>query len=269
MRLTPVPPGAAVALTDAAARLPYSELPEKDALKKRLDHLTKRLDDLQEALYAERRQAILIVLQGRDTSGKDGTIRRVFGPLDPQGARVTTFKAPTELELGHDFLWRVHHAVPPKGIIGIFNRSHYEDVLVVRVKGLVPESVWRPRYEQINRFERLLTENGTVVLKFFLHISREQQRERLLARLVEPTKFWKFNPGDLGDRELWDEYTEAAQEMLARTSTDAAPWYVVPADRKPVRDVLAAEEVVAALERMDPKYPGPPDGLEKWRRALA
>ena len=269
MRLTAVPPGGTVELADAAARLADSEVPEKDQLKERLDHLTKRLDDLQEALYAERRQALLVVLQGRDTSGKDGTIRKVFGPLDPQGATVTNFKAPTELELSHDFLWRVHHAAPPRGIIGIFNRSHYEDVLAVRVKRLVPESVWRPRYEQINRFERLLAENGTVVLKFYLHISRGEQRERLLARLAEPTKYWKFNPGDLVDRELWDRYTEAAEEMLARTSTETAPWFVVPSDRKPVRDVLVAEEVVAALERMDPKYPGPPDELEKWRRALA
>jgi polyphosphate kinase 2 (PPK2 family) len=153
-------------------------------------------------------------------------------------------------------------------LIGIFNRSHYEDVLVVRVRALVPEQVWRPRYEQINRFERTLVESGTTVLKFFLHISRDEQRERLLARLEEPEKFWKFNPGDLEDRRRWDDYTAAAEEMIARTSTEAAPWYVVPADRKPLRDVLVAETVVAALERLDPRYPEPAGDLQEWRREL-
>lgn len=269
MRLTPVPPGGQVSLSDGAARHPESSSQDKDGLKDRLDHLTRRLDELQEALYAESRRALLVVLQGRDTSGKDGTLRKVFGPMDPQGATVTGFKAPTELELKHDFLWRVHQAVPARGMIGIFNRSHFEDVLVVRVKRLVPEAVWRPRYEQINQFERMLVETGTVVLKFYLHISREEQRKRLLARLDEPAKFWKFNPGDLEDRRLWDEYTAAAEEMLTRTSTEAAPWYVVPADRKPVRDLLVAEEVVAALERMDPRYPKPSGDLDAYRRALA
>jgi PPK2 family polyphosphate:nucleotide phosphotransferase len=269
MRLDPVAPGAAVSLSDAAARPAHGHDADKSQLEARLDTLTDRIDRLQSALFAEGKRALLVVLQGRDTSGKDGTIRKVFGPMDPQGAVVTAFKAPTEQELRHDFLWRVHQAVPPKGLIGIFNRSHYEDVLVVRVRGLVPESVWRERYEQINRFERNLTETGTTILKFYLHISRDEQRERLLARLDEPDKFWKFNPGDLEDRKRWDDYTAAGEEMLARTSTEAAPWYVVPADRKPLRDVLVAETVVAALERMDPKYPAPVGDLDAWRRELA
>jgi PPK2 family polyphosphate:nucleotide phosphotransferase len=269
MRLDPVAPGAAVSLSDAAARPAPGHDADKSELEGRLATLTDRIDRLQSVLYAEGKRALLVVLQGRDTSGKDGTIRKVFGPLDPQGAVVTAFKAPTELELRHDFLWRVYQAVPPRGLIGIFNRSHYEDVLVVRVRRLVPESVWRERYEQINRFERNLTETGTTILKFYLHISREEQRERLLARLEEPDKFWKFNPGDLEDRKRWDDYTAAGEEMLARTSTEAAPWYVVPANRKHLRDVLVAETVVAALERMDPQYPPPVGDLDVWRRELA
>jgi PPK2 family polyphosphate:nucleotide phosphotransferase len=268
MRLDPVAPGAPVSLSDEAARPAHDHDADKSALRERLDDLTKKIDRLQEAMFAEGKRALLVVLQGRDTSGKDGTIRNVFGPLDPQGTVMTAFKAPTELELKHDFLWRVHQAVPASGMIGIFNRSHYEDVLVVRVRQLVPESVWRERYEQINRFEQNLVETGTTILKFYLHISRGEQRERLLARLDQPEKFWKFNPGDLEDRKRWDDYTVAGEEMLARTSTKAAPWYVVPADRKPVRDVLVAETVVAALERMDPKYPKPVGDLEAWRREL-
>jgi PPK2 family polyphosphate:nucleotide phosphotransferase len=226
------------------------------------------MDVLQRALHAEGTRALLVVLQGRDASGKDGTLRKVFGPLDPLGVAATSFKVPTELELRHDFLWRVHHAAPPRGTFGIFNRSHYEDVLVVRVRRLAPESVWRPRYEQINLFERILVENGTVILKFMLHISRGEQRERLLARLEDPEKYWKFNAGDLKERELWDDYTEAYREMLARTSTAVAPWYVVPADDRRGRDVLVARTVIETLERMDPRYPGPPPELEALRRTL-
>jgi PPK2 family polyphosphate:nucleotide phosphotransferase len=268
MRLEPVPPGGAVSLSDSAARTAEGDAADKAALHKRLETLTARLDKLQYALYAEAKRAILVVLQGRDTSGKDGTIRNVFGPLNPQSTAVTSFKAPTEQELRHDFLWRVHQATPAHGLIGLFNRSHYEDVLVVRVRQLAPEEVWRPRYEQINRFERNLVESGTTVLKFFLHISRDEQRKRLLDRLEEPDKFWKFNPGDLEDRRRWDDYTTAAEEMIARTSTDVAPWYVVPADRKPLRDVLVADTVVAALERIDPKYPEPTGDLKEWRPEL-
>jgi PPK2 family polyphosphate:nucleotide phosphotransferase len=266
MRLTPVPPNASVVLDDSDARI--DEPVEKAELEKHLRKLTSRLDDLQIALNAESKRAVLVVLQGRDTSGKDGTIRSVFGPLNPQGVTTTSFKAPTAVELAHDFLWRVHQAVPPRGAIGIFNRSHYEDVLVVRVHQLVPESVWRPRYEQINRFESILSENGVTILKFFLHISREEQRERLQARLEDPTKYWKFRAEDLSERERWDAYTEAYREVLARTSTPNAPWYVVPADRKLVRNVLVGQVMVEALEALDPKYPPALPGIEEFKKAL-
>ena len=268
MRLDPLDPGVAPPLRDEDARLPPAEEASKAELDEELDRLTGRLDALQRALHAEGARALLVVLQGRDASGKDGTLRKVFGPLDPLGVTATSFKAPSELELRHDYLWRVHQVVPPRGAIGIFNRSHYEDVLVVRVRRLVPESVWRPRYEQINLFERIRIENGTVILKFMLHISREEQRERLLARLEDPEKYWKFNAGDLKERDLWDDYTEAYREMILRTSTPAAPWYVVPADAKRVRDVLVARTVTETLERMDPRYPGPPMELEALRKAL-
>jgi PPK2 family polyphosphate:nucleotide phosphotransferase len=269
MRLTPLPPGASLPLGDADARLPDIDVPPKPELRKELDRLTGRMDQLQRALHAEGVRALLVVLQGRDASGKDGTLRKVFGPLDPLGVSATSFKAPGELELRHDYLWRVHGAAPARGTIGIFNRSHYEDVLVVRVRRLVPESVWRPRYEQINLFERILVENGTMILKFMLHISREEQRERLRARLADPEKYWKFDAGDLKERELWEEYTEAYREMLQRTSTAIAPWYLVPADEKRVRDVLVARTVTETLERMDPRYPGAPPELEALRKALA
>jgi PPK2 family polyphosphate:nucleotide phosphotransferase len=267
MHLHPLPAGTRVRLTDAGAAAPAGA-PAKDAAQEQVAKLTDKLDSLQEALFAEGKRALLVVFQGRDTAGKDGAIRKVFGPLNPQGLVVTGFKAPTAIELAHDFLWRVHLAVPSRGTIGIFNRSHYEDVLVVRVHELVPESVWRPRYEQINRFERILVENGVTMLKFFLHISRDEQRERLRARLEDPAKYWKFSAGDLGERDRWDAYTAAYEEALKRTSTAAAPWYVVPADRKYLRDLLVAQVVTETLERMDPKYPGPPEGLEELRRRL-
>ena len=268
LRLSPVPPGTTAALGDADARLPGALAPNKAALQQELEQLTARLDGLQRRLYAEGTRAILVVLQGRDASGKDGTMRHVFGPLDPLGVAATSFKAPTAEELRHDFLWRIHRAAPARGTIGVFNRSHYEDVLVVRVRRLVPESVWRPRFEQINLFERILVENGTVVVKFLLHISREEQRERLMARLEDPEKHWKFDAGDLAERLLWDEYTEAYREVLLRTSTAPAPWYVVPADGKRVRDVLIARTLVETLEGMDPRWPGPPPELEELRAAL-
>ncbi len=268
LRLTPHPPGTAAALTDVEAHPPDHLEVDKKELDRELDELTERLDRLQRLLHAEGKRSLLVVLQGRDASGKDGTLRKVFGPLDPLGVTATSFKAPTEEELRHDFLWRIHRAVPGRGTIGVFNRSHYEDVLVVRVRKLAPESVWRPRYEQINLFERILVENDTVVLKFVLHISREEQRERLLARLNDSEKYWKFNAGDLAERELWDDYTEAYREMLARTSTTVAPWYVVPADSKHVRDVLVARTIVDTLEGMNPRWPGPPPELDALRAAL-
>ena len=267
MRLEPLVPGSTLNLDDEAARAPAGAL-EKDAAVAETERLARRIDELQNALYAEGRRALLVVLQGRDTAGKDGTIRKVFGPLSPLGLTVASFKAPSPIELAHDYLWRVHQAVPVRGTIGVFNRSHYEDVLVVRVHALVPEAVWRPRYDQIVAFERMLTENGVAILKFFLHISRKEQRERLLARLDDPAKYWKFAAGDLAERERWDEYTEAYREALERTSTPEAPWYLVPADKKYLRDVLVARVVAERLERMDPKYPGPPEGLDQFRRAL-
>ena len=254
MNLQPVPPGARLALDDDEAKA-SKELPNGDELREQLPPLLARLDELQRALYAECRRAVLVVIQGRDTAGKDSLIRRVFGPLDAQGCVVTAFKKPSDLELSHDFLWRVHHAVPPRSVIGVFNRSHYEDVLIVRVRKLVPESVWSRRYSHINDFERLLTDSGVTVIKFFLHISKKEQKERLEERLQDPTKNWKFNPGDLGERGLWDEYTEAYREMLSRCSTEWAPWYVVPADKKAARDYLVAEVIVRVLEKMNPQFP--------------
>lgn len=267
MRLEPVAPGSKLRLNDVGAA-PPAGAPSKDEALARLVKLGSRMDELQSALYAEGRRAVLVVLQGLDTSGKDGTIRKVFSALNPQGLVLAAFKAPSPAELAHDFLWRVHQAAPPKGTVGVFNRSHYEDVLVVRVHQLVPESVWRPRYDQINRFERNLVEDGTTVLKFFLHLSREEQRQRLLARLEDPTKYWKFSARDLEERKLWDAYTAAYEEVLERTSTDLAPWYIVPADKKYLRDLLVAEVVTEALQRMDPKYPGAPEGLEQFKVAL-
>ncbi|HYG62562.1 MAG TPA: PPK2 family polyphosphate kinase, partial [Thermoanaerobaculia bacterium] len=194
--------------------------------------LNQKLETLQEMLWAQGRHRVLVVLQGMDTSGKDGVIRHVFDRVNPTGVKVTSFKAPTDLELAHDFLWRIHSQVPADGELVIFNRSHYEDVLVARVRNLVPPDVWRRRYDQINDFERLLAETGTTILKFFLHIDKDEQKERLQARLDDPTKHWKFRRGDLDDRRLWDEYQRAYEEALSRTSTDHAPWYIVPANRK-------------------------------------
>jgi len=228
---------------------------DKDDGEREFARHIARLNELQGLLYAESKQALLIVLQAMDTGGKDSTIREVLGPLNPQGVRVWNFKAPTEVELKHDFLWRVHKRVPGAGYIGVFNRSHYEDVLIVRVKRLVPEAVWRPRYEHINHFENLLAFGGTRIVKLYLHISREYQKERLQRRLDNPDKHWKFNPGDLVERALWDDYREAYEEALSRCSTIVAPWHVIPAERRWYRDLAVARILVAALEAMDPQYP--------------
>ncbi|HEX2204922.1 MAG TPA: polyphosphate kinase 2 family protein [Longimicrobium sp.] len=254
MKLKPIEPKSRVRLRDQDAHAPRGH-PSEEELEARLDKLTGRIDELQHALFAEGKRAVLVVLQGRDGSGKDGVARKVFGPLDPQGCHVTSFKAPTEDELAHDFLWRVHKATPARGVIGLFNRSHYEDVLVVRVENLVPPKVWKRRYEQINHFERILAQNGTTVLKFFLHVSRDEQKARMIARLDDPTKNWKFSPGDLEVRGKWDAYTDAYRDALTRCSTPWAPWYVVPADDKDVRNYLIARTVYETLRRMKPKYP--------------
>ena len=221
--------------------------------------LVERLGELQELLYAEHKHKILIILQGMDTSGKDGAIRKVLRETSPQGINVVSFKKPTETELDHDYLWRVHSQVPGRGELVVFNRSHYEDVLVVRVHSIVPKSVWKKRYEQINAFERMLADEGTSILKFFLHISREEQRERLQARLDDPTKRWKFQHGDLEERKFWNDYMRAYEEVLEKTSTSWAPWHIVPADRKVMRDFVVAREIVKAMEKLKMKYPDPPD----------
>jgi PPK2 family polyphosphate:nucleotide phosphotransferase len=221
----------------------------------------KRLHELQEVLYAQGKHAILIVFQAMDAGGKDGAIEHVFSGVNPQGCQVTSFKVPTPLELSHDFLWRIHHAAPAKGMIGIFNRSHYESVLVERVKGLVPEPVWRRRYEHINNFERLLADEGTTILKFFLHISKKEQKERMQARIDDPTKNWKFNPKDLDERARWDDYMRAFDDALERCSTEWAPWYIVPSDRKWFRNWVVSDVIVRTLESLDLKYPDPAPGI--------
>jgi PPK2 family polyphosphate:nucleotide phosphotransferase len=240
-----IAPGASVNLSnyDAAAN---GGMSKQEGVAK-LAELSKQLDVLQEQLYAAGTHSVLIVLQGMDTSGKDGAIRSVFDAVDPQGCRVESFKVPTEEELAHDFLWRVHRVTPRKGMIGVFNRSHYEDVLVVRVHGLVPEPVWRARYEQINNFERLLADNSTIIRKFYLHISKGEQEQRLREREEDITKAWKLSAGDWRERQRWDEYTRAYEDALAKCSTDAAPWYVVPADRKWFRNLAIAETLIETL----------------------
>ena len=223
--------------------------------------LNTRLEVLQEKLWAERRRKVLVVLQGMDTSGKDGTIRHVFQGVNPLGVRVAAFKAPTEEERDHDFLWRVHPRVPGAGEMAIFNRSHYEDVLAARVHALVPREVWKQRYAQINDFERLLAENDTLILKFFLHISLEEQKERLEERLNDPLKRWKFRLGDLDDRRLWKEYMAAYEDVLKKTSREHAPWYIVPADKKWYRNLVVATVLVETLEALNLATPQPKEDL--------
>ena len=229
----------------------------KNEGRKRLLELNKKLEELQELLYAEHEHKVLIVLQAMDTGGKDGTIRHVFEGVNPQGVRVASFKKPTPEELGHDFLWRVHEQVPGKGEMVIFNRSHYEDVLVVRVHNLVPKEVWSKRYEHINSFEHLLAEEGTTILKFFLHIDLDEQKERLQARLDEPNKRWKFNPEDLKERKLWPKYVKAYEDAISKTSTSWAPWYIVPANRKWYRNLVVGTVIIEALEDLNMRHPEP------------
>lgn len=230
--------------------------------------LVAKLDSLQELLYAQHEHKLLIVLQAMDTGGKDGTIRRVFEGVNPQGVRVASFKVPTQAELDHDYLWRIHSEVPGKGEIVIFNRSHYEDVLVVRIHGLVAPEVWKRRFDQINEFEHMLAAEGTTILKFFLHISPAEQKKRLLARLKDDTKQWKYNPGDLKERALWSKYTQAYEDVLSRTSTEYAPWYIVPADRKWYRDWVIATVLVKTLTDMGLGYPKPPFDVDAARSEL-
>lgn len=223
--------------------------------------LNAELEVLQELLYAEHHHKILVVLQGMDTSGKDGVIRHVFDGVNPQGVKVANFKVPTSQELDRDYLWRVHQQVPGKGEIVIFNRSHYEDVLVVRVHSLVEKEVWTRRYQQINDFERLLVEEGSVLVKLFLHISKDEQKERLQARLDNPDKHWKFSLGDLKERSRWDEYQQAYEDVLTLTSTNWAPWYIVPSDRKWYRNYVISKILVERIKALDMKYPAPKEDL--------
>jgi PPK2 family polyphosphate:nucleotide phosphotransferase len=254
MKLKPVRSEGDITIDDADARVRHRKrLPR--SLKVAAEKEGDRIAHLQRLLYADRRYALLIVLQGRDASGKDGTIRRVFTSVNPQGCQVSSFGVPTELERRHDFLWRIHEKVPARGMIGIFNRSHYEDILVPRVHGEIKKSELRDRYRQINDFERQLVENGTVILKFMLNVSRDEQKKRLEERLVDETKNWKFRVGDLDDRRNWDEFSKAYHGILKNTSTERAPWYIVPADDKDVRDWLVARTIADALEGLDLRYP--------------
>jgi PPK2 family polyphosphate:nucleotide phosphotransferase len=240
---------------------PVKGVQDKDAAREQLRALNKRIEHLQELLYAEHKHKLLIVFQAMDTGGKDGAIRDVFEGVNPAGVRVASFKVPTQEELDHDYLWRIHKHTPGKGEMVIFNRSHYEDVLVVRVKNLVPEAVWRKRYEQIVAFEKQLAEEGTTILKFYLHISKDEQKKRLEARLADPEKHWKFSVGDLAERKLWAEYMAAYQDVINNTSTEHAPWYVVPANKKWYRNLVVAEVIVNTLEGLRMSYPKPKEDL--------
>ncbi|MDQ6870716.1 MAG: polyphosphate kinase 2 family protein [Gemmatimonadota bacterium] len=254
MKLKPVDPRRSIKLNDGHAK-PHGGVKSGKALERATEKNVKRISDLQRVLYADAKHALLIVLQGRDASGKDGTIRRVFTAVNPQGCSVASFKAPTELEQRHDFLWRVHAQVPGRGMIGIFNRSHYEDVLVPRVHGSIKKKEWLARYDEINDFEEMLDHSGVVILKFMLHVSRAEQKRRLMERLADETKNWKFRVGDLEDRARWDDFTKAYEGILTHTSTKWAPWYVVPADDKEVRDWLIARTIADALDKLDLRYP--------------
>ena len=234
---------------------------DKDDADEELGAGRERLSDLQDRLWAEGKHRVLVVLQGIDAAGKDGTISHVMGAFNPQGCVVTSFKVPSAQELAHDYLWRVHRAVPGSGEIAIFNRSHYEDVLVVRVHDLVPRERWERRYDQINAFEQLLAEEGTTILKFFLYIDPDEQRARFQARLDDPTKNWKFRLGDLEERKHWDDYIAAYEDALSRCSTDAAPWYVIPSNHKWFRNLAVADILGDTLEELKPRYPKPEEDL--------
>jgi PPK2 family polyphosphate:nucleotide phosphotransferase len=229
----------------------------KAEAKRKSSAIQEQLAELQELLFASHDRKLLVVLQGMDTSGKDGTIRHVMVGFNPSGTRVASFRKPSMDELDHDYLWRVHRQVPAKGEVVVFNRSHYEDVLIVRVHNLVPKAVWKQRYDQIKAFEQTLFDEGTVILKFFLHISKDEQRKRLQARIEDPTKRWKFQPTDLEERKLWDDYQQAYQDALSRTSTEDAPWYIVPANQKWYRNYVVGSVLADALGSLHMKYPAP------------
>jgi PPK2 family polyphosphate:nucleotide phosphotransferase len=257
-----IEPGSKVSLKqhDPGDKGAYGSAAEaEEPLRKQLDELIR----LQNLLYAEHRRALLIILQGMDTSGKDGTIRHVMSGLSPLGVYVKSYKAPTDEELGHDFLWRIHNNVPHYGSIGIFNRSHYEDVLVVRVHDLVPRKIWKARYEQINQFEKILVKNRVIILKFFLHISKDEQKKRLEQRLADPTRFWKLSVKDVEERQYWSAYRKAYESALTRCSTKWAPWHLVPANHKWYRNLVVAETIVQTLRGLDMQFPPPTEDLSK------
>ena len=234
----------------------------KQQARAEIKKLNHRLQELQEVLYAEHKHKLLVVLQGMDTSGKDGAIRHVFAGVNPQGVRVANFKEPTREELDHDFFWRVHKQVPARGELVIFNRSHYEEVVIARVHELVPQEVWKKRFGQINSFEKMLAENETTLLKFYLHIDKDEQKKRLQAQLDDPNKHWKFNRGDLKDRELWPAYINAYEDVLNKTSMEAAPWFIVPANHKWYRDWVITKTLVETLDGLGMKYPEPAEPLD-------
>ena len=235
---------------------------DKDDANELFEEMVERIAELQHVMWAENKHSLLVVIQAMDTGGKDSTIRSVFSGVNPQGVRVANFKAPTSTELEHDYLWRVHPHTPGKGEIAVFNRSHYEDVLIVRVLGLAPEERWSRRYRHIREFEQLLADEGTTIVKLYLHISKEEQAERLQDRLDTPHKLWKFNKGDLKHRALWQDYMEAFEVMLGETSTEAAPWYIIPANRKWYRNYVIGQILVDVLESLDMQFPAPEEGLE-------
>jgi len=256
-----VEPGKSIKL-DKLSTDDTGDFENKSDAKAVTDKTLSKLDDLQEVLYAGAEQALLIVLQAMDAGGKDGTIRSIFSGVNPQGCSVTSFKAPSKTELAHDYLWRIHAACPARGMIGIFNRSHYESVAVERIQMIAPKDVWSKRFDQINDFEKMLADEGTTIVKLFLYIDRDEQRERLQARLDEPDKRWKFSKGDLDERDLWPEYITAFEEVLRRTSTDRAPWYLIPANRKWFRNLAVAHILGEVLDDLDPHYPRPDEDLE-------
>ncbi len=262
MSITVVKPGQKIRLIKIDPN-DTGEIKDKTEAKQLLAKNIKRMAELQNILYAENKRSLLIVLQAMDAGGKDGAIRSIMSGINPQGVRVTSFKAPSAEELAHDFLWRVHQAAPARGMIGIFNRSHYEDVLIVRVHNLVPKTVWQSRYHDINNFEKLLTGSGTVILKFYLHISKDEQKSRLQARLEQPHKLWKFNPDDLKERALWGDYMKAFEAAFEKCSPEHAPWHIVPANKKWYRNLAISQKIVETLESMNLTYPQPADGLEK------
>ena len=257
-----VPPGTKIKLKDYDPDY-TGEYKQKGDAEKKLSGIKEQMIELQELLYTENKRSLLIILQAMDTGGKDGTIRHVVGGVDPQGCDVQSFKVPTPEELSHDFLWRAHKVTPCNGKIVIFNRSYYEDVLVVRVHNLVPKEIWSRRYDQINYFEKCLTENGTVIIKFYLHISKDEQKKRLEQRLEDPAKKWKFSEADLKEREYWDGYTDAYEDVLTKCSTEHVPWHIIPANKKWYRNLVVGEAIVKTLKDQNMKFPEPKIDLSK------